>query len=136
MKNGKFLKARTPLLFQHSFGLLMRLLCETYPREAYSHVGASFGPKKSKRRQDDRRRAAMPVENWAAKLGVYFTASACKQLRDGFGRAKSGEDPFDALMGLLSMIDVVEGSRCEGGASLSPEILKWEGWILGQSDPA
>jgi integrase len=54
----------------------MRLLCETYPREAYSHVGVSFGPKRSKRRQGDRRRAAMPVENWPAKLGVYFTASA------------------------------------------------------------
>jgi hypothetical protein len=31
----------------------------------------------------------------------------------GFGPKKSGEDAFDALVGLLAMIEVVEGRRTE-----------------------
>lgn len=50
---------------------------------------------------------------------------------DGCGDAKSGEDQFDALMGLLGMIEVADGRRAAtvSGRAIDP----WEGWIIGQS---
>ncbi len=33
------------------------------------------------------------------------------ELEEGFGPLGSGEDPYDALIGLLSMISVVDGRR-------------------------
>jgi len=52
-------------------------------------------------------------------------------VRDGFGEASSGEDAFDALAGLLKMIEVVDGRRPEATAGLE-QVLTWEGWILGR----
>jgi hypothetical protein len=72
--------------------------------------------------------------NHAEKQGVIFTAEARQQILDGFGPSKSGEDPFDATVGLLSMIEVVNGRRDEGRAS-TDEVTAWEGWILGQASP-
>jgi len=53
-------------------------------------------------------------------------------IRTGFGPSKSAEDPFDAMLGLLSMIEVVLGFRSEG-APVDEDVRKVEGWILGQS---
>lgn len=52
-------------------------------------------------------------------------------ITDGFGLDKTGEDRFDAVVGLLGMIDVVERRRTEG-APEEDDITTWEGWILGQ----
>jgi hypothetical protein len=110
------------------------VLCETYPQEAYSHVGIRFRPGGSKRIQEDRRMAGVAMVNHAEKQGVIFTAEARHCILDGFGLSKSGEDPFDATVGLLSMIEVVDGRRPEGCAS-TDEVTAWEGWILGQASP-
>jgi hypothetical protein len=107
------------------------VICETYPREAYSHVGVSFQPKGSKRSQQDRRRAATNVIPWAKKNGVTLSDAVRKNLIDGFGPSKSGEDPFDALIGLLSMIEVVDDRRRDGRPCAGSD-TKWEGWIFGQ----
>jgi hypothetical protein len=111
------------------------VLAETYPREAYSHVGVSLGPHQSKRKQDHRRVAMEQLPLLAKKSNVTFTSSAQEAFHDGFGSKDSGEDPFDAFVGLLSMIKVVAGRRPEGGRSLSGEVARWEGWILGQREP-
>lgn len=87
------------------------VLCETYPQEAYSHVSVRFRPGGSKRIQEDRRSAGAPVIPWAERYGVSFAGDVLKELLDGFGPSKSGEDPFDALVGLLSMIEVVDGRQ-------------------------
>jgi hypothetical protein len=73
------------------------VLCETYPREAYGHLGVVFGPRQSKRRQEDRQVAAEPITRWAAEHHLEFTADAKQELLGGFGSNESGEDPFDAL---------------------------------------
>jgi hypothetical protein len=70
---------------------------------------------------------------WAESRGVRFADDAREDLLHGFGPSKSGEDPFDALVGLLGMIEVVDGRRDEGGSSAADGA--WEGWILGQ-DPS
>jgi len=111
------------------------VLCETYPQEAYLHVGVCFRPSGGKRIQEDRRDAGAPVIRWAERQGVSFADDARKNLLDGFGPSVSGEDPFDALVGLLSMIEVVDRRRDEGSASAA-DVITWEGWILGQRSPA
>jgi hypothetical protein len=107
------------------------VLCETYPQEAYTHIGVKFSSGMSKRNQEDRRTASVPALDWATRYGVSFEGEALDSLLNGFGPSKAGEDPFDALIGLLSMIEVVDGRRDEGSAS-NRDSAAWEGWILGQ----
>lgn len=108
------------------------VLAETYPAEAYRMVGAGFKPgAESKRNREHRRSKAVPILDWAGKYAVLFTPDAQAALVDGFGDSKSGEDPFDALLGLLGMIEVVEGRQCERTEEHAV-ITTWEGWILGR----
>ncbi len=53
-------------------------------------------------------------------------------LTDGFGPSGNGEDQFDAALGLLGMIEVVEGRRAAAPTSI--ELNDCEGWILGQAE--
>jgi hypothetical protein len=69
---------------------------------------------------------------WADERGITFTSSAKAQVINGFGLTKSGEDAFDAFVGLLAMIEVVESRRPERGSLPTEEVTVWEGWILGQ----
>lgn len=110
------------------------VICETYPQEAYGHTGIRFRTGGSKRVQEDRRSASANLFTWAEKHSVSFTTDARDVLLNGFGPSASGEDPFDAFVGLLGMIEVVDGRRPEGGASAGNSAL-WEGWILGQQKP-
>ncbi len=107
------------------------VIAETYPAEAYGHVGITFKPGMSKQRQDDRRTAAAGLSAWASLHGVVFSDDLSAQIANGFGVSKAGEDPFDALAGLLGMIEVLDGRRPEAPALHHPA-RQWEGWILGQ----
>ena len=107
------------------------VVCETYPTEAYGHVGVRFRPGGSKQRQDDRREATSRLASRCEVHGVRLTADMADAIANGFGPRKDGEDPFDAAMGLFGMIEVVEGRRAAIPARTdSPG---WEGWILGQA---
>ena len=57
-----------------------------------------------------------PVNNWrnTIKELVVFDQNLMGTIKDGFGPQKDGEDPFDAFVGVCSMIDVVLGNRTEG----------------------
>jgi hypothetical protein len=107
------------------------VICETYPQEAYKHIGVRLRPGGSKRNQEDRRSACAPVISQSQRHAVSFAEDAREELLDGFGPKNSGEDRFDALVGLLSMIEVVDGRRPEGSAPVA-DGGAWEGWILGQ----
>jgi hypothetical protein len=85
------------------------VICETYPREAYSHLEISFRSDESKRKQEHRQRATKHIPSWANERAIILSPPAKAQVIDGFGPKKSGEDAFDALVGLLAMIEVVEG---------------------------
>jgi hypothetical protein len=69
---------------------------------------------------------------WGLGHSVSFSQEAAKSIDQGFGPRKDGEDAFDALAGLLSMIEVVDGRRSEGHGIDGPQ-RQWEGWILGQA---
>jgi hypothetical protein len=107
------------------------VICETYPAEAYGHVGIRSSTGGSKQRQDDRRSATAQVASRCQAHGVHLNEEMKEVLADGFGPRKSGEDPFDAVAGLLGMIEVVEGRRV--AAPVKAEAPEWEGWILGQA---
>ena len=111
------------------------VLAETYPAEAYHVVGAPFLRNESKRRTEDRQRKAAPVLAWADRHGVQLSNEAREALLSGFGPKPSGEDAFDAFLGLLKMIEVAEGRRREASEH-HPDTAPWEGWILGLQSSA
>ena len=107
------------------------VLAETYPAIAYSIVGAAFGPRESKRRQADRLTKVGAICAWADTRHVTLDAGADKTLRDGFGSHADGEDRFDATVGLLKMIEIVDSHHPERTVTSSKQ-FDWEGWILGR----
>lgn len=108
------------------------VIAETYPGEAYGHVGVRFAQAESKTKQSHRRSKADAIHAWADRHAVRMAATVVSLIDDGFGDAKSGEDQFDALMGLLGMIEVADGRRSAAppGRATDP----WEGWIIGQAE--
>ncbi len=108
------------------------VVVETYPAEGCIHLGLTApGTSWSKRSQAGRAAQAGPLIAWAAERVVTFSDSLVEQLCDGFGPSKDAEDPFDALLGLLSMLEVCTGYRREG-TPRDPRVHSVEGWILGQ----
>ncbi len=108
------------------------VVAETYPAEACLHLGLEPpGPRWSKRRQEGRRAQGDRLKAWADGRPVVLDLELSALVEDGFGPSKDGEDPFDALLGLLSMLEVVLGHRGEGAPDEDP-VRRVEGWILGQ----
>lgn len=106
-------------------------LAETYPAEAYRHVGVQFRGGMSKRRQADRQSFTAILLAWADQHHIALSEAMRAAIQDGFGSGADGEDKFDAMLGLCGMIDVVSGRRTPGTPD-DPAIKRWEGWILGQ----
>ena len=112
------------------------VVVETYPAEACVHLGVKPpGQGWSKRTQEGRRGRADRLEEWTEHRPVELDGPLMDQVRDGFGEANAGEDPFDALLGLLSMLEVVMGHQKEGTPQGTP-FRTVEGWILGQGGSA
>lgn len=107
------------------------VICETYPAEAYAHVGVRFRIGGSKRRQQDRREATASLAARCEDHGIRVTPEMGHAIENGFGPGKKGEDLFDAAMGLFGMIEVVEGRRA--ALPTATASIPWEGWILGQA---
>jgi len=109
------------------------VVVETYPAEAYNHIGFP-DYWKGKTKQEKRRKRAGDILGWAEKNHVSISEPIRRQIEDGFGAEAKGEDPFDALIGICSMIAVVKGVRPEGpeGFRTIEGIANHEGWIFGQ----
>ena len=111
------------------------VVTETYPGECYDHLGVEFsrrsGKKWGKRVAADRRRNASALLRWAERVGVALTWSLVEEIENGFGEKAAGEDPFDAVVGLFGMLNVVLGHRAPGEPT-DALIRSVEGWILGQ----
>ena len=109
------------------------VVAETYPAEAGLHLGLPApGRGWSKRRQEGRLAQAPALVAWAARRRVVLTDALHARIADGFGEAATGEDAFDAVVGLFGMIEVVLGHR-PPGAPDDPAVRDVEGWILGQA---
>ena len=105
-------------------------IAETYPAEAMRQL--AIKPAGSKRRQSDR--AAYAPFILAAMNTCSTSASPALRsaLQDGFGATADGEDRFDSVLGVLCVIGVLAGLRTDA-APADPAILRWEGWVLGQT---
>ena len=113
------------------------VVAETYPAEAGLHLGLPApGRGWSKTSQDGRRAQSGALLGWAETRGVALDDALRAQIADGFGEARSADDPFDAVVGLFGMLEVALGHRpC--GAPDTDAVRSVEGWILGQpSTPA
>jgi hypothetical protein len=117
--------------FQGRLAALLRpgavVLSEVYPADAYARIGAV---RVSKRDRPSRREACEAMERWIAAGGVVPSRLLERQLAEGFGPRPDGEDPFDAVVALLGMLDVVLG-RTALHEPEDPIVRKVEGWILG-----
>jgi hypothetical protein len=105
-------------------------LAETYPAEALRHLGIK--PRGSKRRQADRALLAEPLLAAMARLNAAPEPALIAALTDGFSRDPSGEDRFDCILGVLCVINILDGRRPD----TTPEdrwLTSWEGWVLGQT---
>lgn len=108
------------------------ILAKTYPAEFYHHLGVAFNAQESKTRQSDRLKKAPAIKAWARNNKVTVLPALMAQIDNGFGQDSLGEDRFDAVIGMLGMINIVLGLRPEGPPD-DPAIGRWEGWILGQT---
>ena len=86
---------------------------------------------RSKRRQSDRKIAGSKIIGWLERQNVNVIPNLKTKIIDGFGSGADGEDPFDAVIGLCGMMDVVLGNRSSGNELLSMDSDR-EGWIFGQ----
>lgn len=133
------LDAAVPLRFWPFHGRLADLarpgtlvLAETYPAECYRHIGLRLAG--SKRRRAARAEAGVALAAWAEAAHVALMPDLADAIADGFGEDAAGEDRFDCVCGLFGVLNVLLRRRLEGYPD-DPALLRWEGWVLGQTDP-
>lgn len=107
------------------------VLAETYPAECYRHIGVRLAG--SKRSRAVRAAAAPALSAWAGAAGVKLAPALAAAIADGFGADAAGEDRFDCVAGLFGVLNVLLGRRAEAYPT-DPVLLRWEGWVLGQTD--
>lgn len=113
------------------------VVVETYPGEMYHHVGVTWpklpgGAKSGKGSQVARRRNASPLKIWAKANGVRLQSALADAIDDGFGANSTGEDQFDAVIGLFGMLNVLLGRRAHGAPD-DVVTRSIEGWIFGRA---
>jgi hypothetical protein len=112
------------------------VVAESYPAEFYTHLGITFpkGPDGhgGKRSSFSRAANAPTLLAWAAANSVKLSDDLAALIRSGFGPAPAGEDAFDAVVGLMGMLNVLFGHRLAGEPA-ADAVRRVEGWILGQT---
>lgn len=96
-----------------------RWIAEIYPALGYPK---NFG----KRKADNRRAYAPQLLATAARLRLTIHPDLEALVHNGFGPACDGEDPFDAFVGVLGMVE-----HLTTPAPQDERVRRWEGWILG-----
>src|SRR5690606_23785198 len=89
----------------------------------------------SKTSQEGRMAQRGALRAWEAERPVTLEPALSALIDDGFGPSKHAEDPFDAVLGLLSRVEVGVGHGGEGGRE-DGGVRRVEGWILGQNGGA
>jgi hypothetical protein len=102
------------------------VVVETYPAECYGWFLPE--PLRGKGKLEVRRAVGGHLTKWAASLALAPEPSLLYMIERGF---PEGDDAFDAVVGLMGMIEVVTGRRKPGEPS-EDRIGRLEGWILGQ----
>lgn len=120
------------------FDLLARpgiVVAETYPAAMYRHLDLEIRhSSRKKTSKSDRINDAPTMRAWARDRGVRLNSQLEDNLADGFGSDRSGDDRFDAVVGLFGMLDVVFGNLMSGEPE--DDTIKIEGWILATQAPS
>jgi hypothetical protein len=131
------LRAGLPVAFWPFEGFLADLerpgrvvLAETYPAEALRHAGLKL--RGSKRAQAGRASAVPALRAALAAARITPDAALSAAIDDAFGTDAAAEDRFDCVIGLLTVIAVLDGRRADFVPD-DPMIRAWEGWVLGQT---
>lgn len=106
-------------------------LAEVYPAEALRQLGLRMGG--SKRDPAARQRLAPALLAAMAVQRVAPEAALATAVTDGFGSDAAGEDRLDCVLGLLSMVAVLDGRRPDF-VPQDAMVRRWEGWVLGQAE--
>jgi hypothetical protein len=117
------------------------VIVETYPGDVYGYVGATLPKVKNargdseqgKRSRASRAASAAGILLWAERSGFDLSADLVRAIRDGFGADAAGEDRFDAVIGVLGMLAVLQGTRSDGAPD-DADVRSTEGWIFGRAD--
>jgi hypothetical protein len=104
------------------------VIAETYPADAYHQLGLS--PPIIKSRQERCQQHAAALLGSAASMDLEIDFDLKGAIRAGFGADRRAQDRFDAMVGLLAMLQVVRGGRA-AGAPADPTTRCLEGWIVG-----
>ena len=112
------------------------VVAETYPADAVRLLNLELpSPRGGKRDPRYRQRVGRSLVTTAeTDKAVRLSPALREVLLDGFGPDPNGEDPFDAVIGLLAMLEVVLERRPDG-APLSAAVREVEGWMLGYVVP-
>ncbi len=106
------------------------VVAETYPAEALRQLG--LRPVGSKRRQADRAALVPGLRAAMLALDAVPDAQLDSAMRAGFGADAAGEDRLDCVLGALCVLLVLSGRRPDVPPP-DPWLVRWEGWVLGQS---
>ena len=109
------------------------VVAETYPAAMYRHLDLEVRQSSRKKTsRSDRANDAPTMRAWARDRDVRLESQLEDALADGLRSDGSGDDRFDAVVGLFGMLDVVLGNLASGEPR--NDTTKIEGWILGYSD--
>lgn len=110
------------------------VVAETYPAAMYRRLRLEIRQSNRKKTsRSDRANDAPRIRDWADSRNVRLESGLENELGDGFGSDRSGDDRFDAVVGLFGMLDVVLGNLPSGEPR--DDTTQVEGWILGHSAP-
>ncbi|WP_254869748.1 methyltransferase type 12 [Thalassospira sp. HF15] len=107
-------------------------LIETYPGEIYGWLDAKSELTKSN--QNSREHYLHKLRDNAHANGIEIRDAVWNDIKDGFGPDHGKDDAFDALIGVMGLIEIADGRRPEH-LPRTPSVLEREGWIVGL-DPA
>jgi hypothetical protein len=106
------------------------IVVEAYPAAYYRPLGIKSV---NKRDPASRMAACQALLKWAAENSVAMVDLVDwveTAVADGFGPKPSGEDPFDALVGLLGLLNPLLNDQ-PITVPTKPDIRQIEGWIFG-----
>lgn len=106
------------------------VVAETYPADGLRQLGLKLVG--SKRRQTDRAALAPAIHAALSRLSAAPMHALSLAINDGFGADPAGEDRFDCLIGLLTLLNVLAGNRPDDTPD-DPWLRRFEGWVLGQT---
>jgi len=110
------------------------VIVETYPTEFYGHLDVRFpgGKNGGKRSPSARTQLAEQLLAATSAVDADLSPAAHHAVASGFGSSGSGEDDFDAMVGLLGILKHLRRAGPVTEPPLDAAVTSVEGWILAQ----